>query len=46
VSFARWRANHAPWAGLRLVVILVYLFSLGPIFITAAVMKIGPSEKR
>jgi putative spermidine/putrescine transport system permease protein len=37
VNFTRWRANHAPWAGLRLFVILVYVFSLGPILITAAV---------
>jgi len=37
VTFARWRANHAPWAGLRLAVILIYVFSLGPILITAAV---------
>lgn len=36
-SFKRWRANHAPWAGLRLAVILIYAFSLGPILITAAV---------
>jgi putative spermidine/putrescine transport system permease protein len=36
-SFARWRANRAPWALLRTVVIFVYVFSLGPILITAAV---------
>jgi len=36
-TFKRWRANHAPWAGLRLFVIFVYVFSLGPILITAAV---------
>ena len=35
--FNRWRANRAPWAGLRLFVIFVYIFSLGPILITAAV---------
>jgi putative spermidine/putrescine transport system permease protein len=37
VNLKRWRANSAPWAGLRLVVILIYVFSLGPILITAAV---------
>jgi putative spermidine/putrescine transport system permease protein len=37
MSFRRWRANRAPWALLRTVVILVYVFSLGPILITAAV---------
>jgi putative spermidine/putrescine transport system permease protein len=36
-TFKRWRANRAPWAGLRFVVILIYIFSLGPILITAAV---------
>src|SRR5262249_14756403 len=34
---ARWRSNYGPWALLRSVVVLVYLFSLGPILITAAV---------
>src|SRR6516165_2549177 len=34
---ARWRANSGPWALLRAVVALVYVFSLGPILITAAV---------
>ena len=34
---ARWRANYGPWALLRSVVLLVYVFSLGPILITAAV---------
>jgi putative spermidine/putrescine transport system permease protein len=33
----RWRANDGPWALLRTVVVFVYLFSLGPILITAAV---------
>ena len=37
MNFRRWRANDAPWAGLRLAVILIYVFSLGPILITAAV---------
>ena len=37
MNFRRWRANNAPWAGLRLAVILIYVFSLGPILITAAV---------
>jgi putative spermidine/putrescine transport system permease protein len=36
-SSARWRANDGPWALLRAVVIFVYVFSLGPILITAAV---------
>ena len=35
--FRRWRANAAPWALLRTFVIFVYVFSLGPILITAAV---------
>jgi len=34
---AAWRANEGPWAMLRAVVAFVYLFSLGPILITAAV---------
>ena len=34
---ARWRATSGPWALLCLVVAFVYLFSLGPILITAAV---------
>jgi putative spermidine/putrescine transport system permease protein len=34
---AGWRANTGPWALLRTVVVFVYLFSLGPILITAAV---------
>jgi hypothetical protein len=34
---AGWRANAGPWALLRTVVAFVYLFSLGPILITAAV---------
>jgi len=34
---ARWGANSGPWALLRTVVALVYVFSLGPILITAAV---------
>src|SRR3954469_14794641 len=36
-SFARWRTTSGPWALLRAVVIFVYVFSLGPILITAAV---------
>ena len=36
-GFARWRANAAPWAMLRVFVIFVYVFSLGPILITTAV---------
>jgi len=36
-AFARWRATAAPWALLRAFVIFVYVFSLGPILITAAV---------
>jgi putative spermidine/putrescine transport system permease protein len=36
-SFSSWRANRAPWAMLRAFVIGVYVFSLGPILITAAV---------
>jgi putative spermidine/putrescine transport system permease protein len=35
--FARWRATAAPWALLRALVACVYVFSLGPILITAAV---------
>ncbi len=34
---ARWRATSGPWALLCTVVAFVYLFSLGPILITAAV---------
>ena len=34
---AGWRANSAPWALLRTAVVFIYLFSLGPILITAAV---------
>ena len=34
---ARWRANSGPWALLCSVVAFIYLFSLGPILITAAV---------
>jgi putative spermidine/putrescine transport system permease protein len=34
---AGWRANAGPWALLRALVVFVYLFSLGPILITAAV---------
>lgn len=37
MSFRSWRANRAPWALLRAAVIFVYVFSLGPILITAAV---------
>jgi putative spermidine/putrescine transport system permease protein len=36
-AFSRWRASAAPWALLRAFVIFVYVFSLGPILITAAV---------
>ncbi len=36
-TFDRWRANAAPWAVLRAFVVFVYVFSLGPILITAAV---------
>lgn len=36
-AFSRWRATAAPWALLRAFVIFVYVFSLGPILITAAV---------
>ena len=36
-AFSRWRASEAPWALLRAFVIFVYVFSLGPILITAAV---------
>jgi putative spermidine/putrescine transport system permease protein len=35
--FERWRLNRGPWATLRTFVILIYVFSLGPILITAAV---------
>ena len=36
-AFSGWRATAAPWALLRAFVIFVYVFSLGPILITAAV---------
>ena len=36
-AFARWCANAGPWALLRALVVLIYVFSLGPILITAAV---------
>ena len=36
-AYSRWRATSAPWAMLRTFVIFVYVFSLGPILITAAV---------
>lgn len=36
-AFSRWRATSAPWALLRAFVVFVYVFSLGPILITAAV---------
>jgi putative spermidine/putrescine transport system permease protein len=36
-AFNRWRATAAPWAVLRAFVVFVYVFSLGPILITAAV---------
>jgi putative spermidine/putrescine transport system permease protein len=36
-SLSRWRATEGPWALLRAFVIVVYVFSLGPILITAAV---------
>ena len=36
-AFSRWRASAAPWALLRAFVLFVYVFSLGPILITAAV---------
>lgn len=36
-AFNRWRATTAPWAVLRAFVVFVYVFSLGPILITAAV---------
>ena len=35
--FARWGATSGPWALLRAFVALIYIFSLGPILITAAV---------
>src|SRR4029434_1929447 len=35
--FKRWRANRAPWAGLRVVVILIYIFSLAQILTPATV---------
>ena len=34
---SRWRATSGPWALLCTVVGFIYLFSLGPILITAAV---------
>lgn len=37
MTLTAWRANRGPWALLRMVVILIYAFSLGPILITAAV---------
>lgn len=36
-GFRRWRLNRGPWAALRAFVVLIYVFSLGPILITAAV---------
>src|SRR5437660_11432332 len=35
--FSSWRATSGPWTLLCTVVAFVYLFSLGPILITAAV---------
>ena len=36
-GFTRWRLHRGPWAMLRALVIAIYVFSLGPILITAAV---------
>ena len=36
-AFSRWRMTAGPWALLRGFVVFVYVFSLGPILITAAV---------